>query len=333
MNLLIGDIGGTKTILAVYSHETGPRVPLAEEVFPSLQYESLSDIIKEFYAKTKLTAEQACFGVAGPVFEKTCKITNLTWVIDGPALQKEFNWSAIELLNDMESIAYGIPSLAPEDLRTLNEGEAVPGGTIATLAPGTGLGEGYMTFENGRYRAHPSEGSHASFGPVGEKQIGLLKYMNEQGHHHVSTERVCSGGLGIPNLYAYLKSTGLEEPAWLAEQVAAADDPTPVIMNAAQDKSRPCKLAQEILEMFVLILGAEAGNLALKVLASGGVYLGGGMPPKIVTHLENPAFLEAMRNKGRFRGVLTRMPVHVIMHPKPGMLGAATYGLAMQPPS
>ncbi len=333
MNVLIGDIGGTKTILAIYSHENGPRTPLAEEVFSSLQYDSLSAMIKEFLAKTGLTPQLACFGVAGPVFAKTCKITNLTWVIDGPALQKEYNWSDVELLNDMETIAYSIAILGPEDLITLNVGEPVEGGAIATLAPGTGLGEGYLTFENGKYRAHPSEGSHAAFGPVGEKQIGLLTYMNQQGHHHVSTERVCSGGLGIPNLYAYLKSTGLEEPAWLADQLAASEDPTPVIMNAAQDESRPCPLAEETLEMFVMILGAEAGNLALKVLSSGGVYLGGGIPPRIVSHLQNPAFLEAMRSKGRFRGVLTRMPVHIIMHPKPGMLGAAAYGLAMQPPA
>ncbi|HVM71290.1 MAG TPA: glucokinase [Anaerolineales bacterium] len=329
MNVLIGDIGGTKTILAVYAKETGPRKALAETVFPSTRYESLGDMIKEFLARVRLPVEQACFGVAGPVFAGRAKITNLKWVVDGPALQSEFKWSAVELLNDMESIAYAIPILAPEDVHTLSAGEPVEGGALAILAPGTGLGEGYLTFENGRYRAHPSEGSHASFAPVGPLQIGLLTYLNQHGYDHVSTERVCSGRLGVPNLYAYLKSTGLEEPAWLAEQLAASEDPTPVIINAAQDASRPCKLAAETLDLFIMILGAEAGNLGLKVLSSAGIYLGGGMPPRLLAQLEKPAFLEALRSKGRFRGVVTRMPVHVIINTRPGMLGAAAYGLAL----
>ncbi|MGD0878514.1 MAG: glucokinase [Anaerolineales bacterium] len=329
MNVLIGDIGGTKTILAVYSHETGPRKALAEMVFPSSDYESLGDMIKEFLAKAKLPVEQACFGVAGPVFAKRAKITNLKWVVDGPALQSEFKWSALELLNDVESIAYAIPIITPEDVHTLSAGDPVDGGALAILAPGTGLGEGYLIFENGRYRAHPSEGSHAAFAPVGPLQIGLLTYLNQQGYDHVSTERVCSGGLGIPNLYAYLKSTGLEEPAWLAGQLAASKDPTPAIIAAAQDASCPCKLAADTLDMFITILGAEAGNLALEVLSSAGIYLGGGMSSRLLAQLEKPTFLEALRRKGRFQGLVTRIPVHVILHDRPGMLGAAAYGLAL----
>jgi glucokinase len=157
----------------------------------------------------------------------------------------------------------------------------------------------------------------------------LLKYMNAQGFHHVSFERVCSGGLGIPHLYAYLKSTGVEEPAWLAEKLAGVQDPTPVIFDAAQDKTRTCPLAVATLELFVTILGAEAGNLALKILSTGGVYLGGGISPRILAELKNPAFLEAFRSKGRFRQLLTDMPVHVILNAKAGLLGAAAVGLKL----
>ncbi len=202
---------------------------------------------------------------------------------------------------------------------------------MAILAPGTGLGEGYVTHDDGVYHAHGCEGSHAAFSPVGPLQVGLLAYMNAQGFDHVSFERVCSGGLGVPNLYAYLKTTGLAEPAWLAEEIAFVGDPTPVILSAAQDQAHPCELAAATLDLFVAILGAEAGNLALKILATGGIYLAGGMSPRILADLDKPAFLEGLRSKGRFRQVLTDMPVHVILNPGAGLLGAAAFGLAVSP--
>jgi glucokinase len=232
------------------------------------------------------------------------------------------------LLNDMEAIAYAQPILRPEDVFTLNKGTSEEGGTSAVLAPGTGLGEGFVTCKEGRYYAHPSEGSHVSFGPVGQLQIGLLSYLNQQGYSHVSYERVCSGGLGVPHLYAYLKSIGYaEEPAWLAEELAADKDPTPIILSAAHDQRGPCKLASAVLDLFVAILGAEAGNLALKVLPRGGIYLGGGIPPRILTDLQKPIFLEALQSKGRFHDLLVKMPVQVILNSKGGLLGAAAYGL------
>jgi glucokinase len=326
-NVLAGDIGGTKTILAVFPPGTRPHQPLAEMTFPSARYESLGAIVKEFLERVKLPVGRACFGVAGPVLGGRAKITNLSWIVDGPALRSTFNWSAVALLNDLESVAYAIPVLAAEDIHTLSAGTPVSGGSIAVLAPGTGLGEGFLTWEDGSYRAHPSEGSHASFAPVGPSQIGLLSYLNQQGHEHVSVERVCSGSLGIPNIYAYLQTTGLEEPAWLAGQLAALEDPTPAIFAAAHDTARPCRLAAAMLEMFVAILGAEAGNLALKVLSTGGLYLGGGMSPRILADLQQPFFMEALRSKGRFRKLLTDMPVHVILNSKAGLFGAAAYGL------
>ncbi len=329
MNVLVGDIGGTKTILAVFSTENGPRHALARATYASGQYETLEAMVRDFLAEVAIHTDRACFGVAGPVVEGSAGLTNLTWVVDAAALRALFGWSRVALLNDMQSVGYAIPALEAADIHTLSAGYRVDGGGIAVIAPGTGLGEGFLTFCGDAYHAFPSEGSHAAFAPVGPLQVGLLAHMNALGFEHVSFERVCSGGLGIPNLYGYLKATGLDEPSWLADQLAGVADPTPVIMTAAQQTERPCELARATLHLFVEILGAEAGNLALKVLATGGIYLGGGMSPRIIAELEKPAFLEALRSKGRFREPLTNMPVHVVMNPDAGLLGAAVYGLTM----
>jgi glucokinase len=327
MNILSGDIGGTKTILALFSREKGPRQLLDEAVFSSGKYASFEEIVSEFLEGKKARVESASFGVAGPIIGEKAQVTNLKWAVDGGSLRSRFHWESIHLINDLEAIAYSLPILEKEDLHTLNPGKRVDNGCQAVVAPGTGLGEACITFEGGTCHAHPSEGGHASFAPTDALQMGLLAYLKGLGHHHVSFERVCSGGLGIPNLYAYLKTTGMEEPAWLAEQLGASDDPTPVIVTAALDASHHCSIATETLSLFVSILGAETGNLALKVLSTGGIYLGGGIPPRILSALEKPAFLEAMRSKGRFRGLLTNMPVHVIMNSRAGLLGAAAFGL------
>ena len=327
--LLAGDIGGTKTVLAVFSAENGPYHPLVEKSYPSTHYDSLEQIITSFLGEVNLPVSSACFAIAGPIIAGRAKITNLTWVVDSQNLKSTFGWHAVLLLNDLESVAYALAILGPGDIHTLNPGKPVLGGSIAVLAPGTGLGEAYLTYHNGRYLAHASEGAHVSFGPVGDLQIGLLKYMNAQGFSHVSFERVCSGGLGIPNLYAYLKSIDYAlEPEWLAQQLAGTDDPTPAIVNAALDHNRPCELASAALDLFVDILGAEAGNMALKLLTSGGIYLGGGISPRILSRLRQPRFLEAIFAKGRFREMLSSYPVHVILNPKVGLLGAAAYGFA-----
>ncbi|MBL8058020.1 MAG: glucokinase [Anaerolineales bacterium] len=329
-NVLVGDIGGTKTILALYSAETGPYQPRFQKTYASAQYASLEAIVREFLPEANQPVGRACFAVAGPVVDGRAQITNLPWVVDAARLAAEFSLSHIALLNDLEAVAAAVPILRPEDLHTLSAGKPAPAGNRAVVAPGTGLGEAFLTCTDGRYHAHASEGSHVSFGPVGELQIGLLRYMNQQGFGHVSFERVCSGGLGVPHLYAYLKSIQYaEEPAWLAEKLAGSDDPTPIVFEAAQDPARPCPLAAATLDLFVAILGAECGNLALKVLATGGIYLGGGISPRILAHLQLPAFLEALRDKGRFREILTQMPVHVILNPQAGLLGAAAHGLSL----
>jgi len=349
--LLAGDIGGTKTNLAVFSSETGARAPLAEATFPSGRYPSLEALVRAFLSQVDLKVEQASFGVAGPVAAGQATITNLDWAMDEAQLQESLHLSAVRLLNDLDAIAHALPFLEPADLHTLNEGQPAPGRTIAVIAPGTGLGEAFLTWDGSRYRPHASEGGHADFAPTNLFEIELLCYLQEGlGFEHVSYERVCSGR-GLPNIYAHLKDSGFAgEPAWLAEQLAAAGDPTPVIVNAALrsfgypfdfaqgiaqdsalDGKGPCELCVATLNAFVSILGAEAGNLALKVLATGGVYLGGGIPPRILPALEQERFLEAFRRKGRFSDLLARVPVHVILNPKVALLGAACHGLENSP--
>jgi len=329
MSVLAGDIGGTKTILAIFSTEGGPRNPLVCKTYSSQQYRSLESVIECFLHETGARVERACLGVAGPVMQGRVHLTNLGWFLDAKEICTHFGLTEVYLLNDMQALGYSIPVLERASLATLSEGKPVLGGAIALLAPGTGLGEGFLTWDNGFYRAHPSEGSHAAFAPIGELQIGLLRYMNAQGFEHVSFERVCSGGLGIPNLYSYLRSIGYEEPDYLRKKLATADHPTPVLLEAALDESNPCEIAVKTMELFVEILGSEAGNLALKVLATGGIYLGGGISPRILPYLRRPAFLAALRNKGRFRETLTDVPVHVILDPQAGLWGAAAYGLQM----
>jgi glucokinase len=328
MHLLAGDIGGTKTNLAIFSSQAGPRAPLAESIFLSARYLSLEALVREFLTQTDLEVVRASFGVAGPVVAGRAKVTNLPWVMEERQLQEALRLSSVRLLNDLEAIAHAVPFLEAADLHTLNEGQPAPGGAIAIIAPGTGLGEAFLTWDGSRYRAHASEGGHTDFAPTNALEVGLLRYLLGR-FEHVSYERVCSGG-GLPNIYAYLRDSGYaEEPAWLAEQLASVEDPNPIIVNAALHGERLCELCVATLNTFVSILGTEAGNLALKVLAIGGVYLGGGIPPRILPALEQGRFMEAFRRKGRMSDLLAQVPVHVILNPKVALLGAACHGLEL----
>ncbi len=323
--LLAGDIGGTKTILAIYSAESGPHAPLAEATYPSAEYPSLETLASEFLAQVNLKVERASFGVAGPVVGGRATVTNLPWVLDEAQLRRALDLSAAHLLNDVLAVAHAVPGLGPADVRTLNQGTPVDGGAIAVIAPGTGLGEAYLTWDGARYRAFASEGGHTDFGPNTPLEMEMLRFL-QQRFDHVSYERICSG-IGLPNIYRFLKESGYaSEPAWLAEQLAA-DDPTPIIVAAALDTNRLCELCAATLDLFVSALGAEAGNMALKVLATGGVYLGGGIPPRILPLLAGGKFMQAFLRKGRFSELLSRMPVRVILNSKAALLGAALYGL------
>ncbi len=324
--LLAGDIGGTKTNLAIYTPESGPRRPLQEATFVSARYPSLEAVVREFLSQAALPVEKAVFGVAGPVVEGQSAITNLPWVMDERQMQDTLNLSAVRLLNDLVSIAHAVPVLKSSDLCTLNEGEPSQEGAMAVIAPGTGLGEAFLTRGELGAQAHPSEGGHADFAPTNALQVELLRYLLER-FEHVSYERVCSG-LGLPNLYTFLRDRDpSQEPGWLTQRLAEADDPTPVIVNTALDQTRPCALCKATLDLFVSILGAEASNLALKTLATGGVYLGGGIPPRILPALQQGKFMPAFCNKGRFSDLMALTPVHVILNAKAPLLGVARYGL------
>jgi glucokinase len=327
--LLAGDIGGTKTVLALFSAEEGPRAPLAEATFPSGDYASLEAMAREFLSQLDLPVTRASFGVAGPVTGGRVEVTNLPWVVDEARLGEALGLSSVDLLNDLASIAYAVPWLEPADLHTLNEGTPDSTGPIAVVAPGTGLGEAYLTWDGSRYRAHPSEGGHADFAPTDSLQLEMLRHWQER-LDHVSVERFGSG-MGLPNIYAFLRDSGrAEEPPWLAEALAGAGDPTPIIVGTALDPERSCRLCRVALDTFVSIVGAEAGNLAVKLLATGGVYLGGGIPPRILPALTDGRFMTAFLHKGRMSRLLKQMPVHVILHHQAALLGVACYGLDIE---
>ncbi len=326
MELIAGDIGGTKTTLALYRSEKGVKEPLCEATYASISYGSLEDIIREFIRDFGIKEVwYAVFGVAGPVIEERVDVTNLPWVIDKSRITSTIGFRDMHLLNDLEAMAYSVSHLGGEDLFPLNRGTPVAKGPRAIIAPGTGLGEAYLTWDGSRYAAHPSEGGHTEFGPGDETEIELLRYLFER-YGHVSYELVCSG-MGIPNIYSFLKDRGYyDEPAWFSEKLAGADDRTAVIICTAMDKDSSCAIAKATLRMFVSVLGAETGNLALKILATGGVYIGGGIPPRILPALQEGPFIQSFLRKGRLSRVLHAMPVSVILNPKAGLMGAAVSG-------
>lgn len=322
--LLAGDIGGTKTVLALFATESNQLQSHYEVTFWNRDYTSLEAVITAFMRETTAPITSACFGVAGPVVQGRAAITNLPWVIDASAIQQTFDFPQVFLLNDLEAIANAIPYLTPDDLVTLNEGTVEAESALAVIAPGTGLGEAFLVWNGRSYQAHPSEGGHVSFGPTNLEQVELLTYMLSK-FNHVSVERVCSGS-GIPNLYGSLRQSGrYEEPDWLRQALVEAIDPTPIIVDAAIERNEAICVAT--LNLFLDILADEASNLALKVLSTGGVYLGGGIPPRILPQLQQPRFMEVFTNKGRFSELMQKMPVHVIRNPKSALYGAAYYGL------
>lgn len=325
--LLAGDIGGTKTDLAVYSPIDGLRAPLTEKSFPSADYRGLAALVREFVASLDWSIERAVFGVAGPVIDGRSDATNLPWSMDERELRSDLGLSSVHLMNDLEAIAQSLPFLRPEDLRELSRGQPEPGGVRGVIAPGTGLGEAFLTESGGRFVPHPSEGGHASFSPCTDLQFDLLAALRKE-RDHVSVERVCSG-LGIPFLYAFLRDSGrAEEPPSLAAELREVADPTRVIVaKSVGEGAVPICVAT--LELFLSILGVEAGNLALKVLATGGLYIGGGLPPRLLPLFESGPFMASFLKKGRFSGLLSRIPVYVILNPKAALLGAAARGLEL----
>src|SRR5262245_45283904 len=295
--LLAADIGGTKTDLAVFSHEDGPHSPLVQAEVHSADYPTLQALAAEFLSKVKIPVERACFDVAGPVINGHAKVTNLPWTMDEASLASDLNLKSVRLLNDLEAVARAVPILRPSDVTTLNAGKPVLKGAIGIVAPGTGLGESFLTWDGSKYVSHSSEGGHADFAPTDERQIGLLRYLLQR-FDHVGIERVCSG-IGIPNIYAYLRDIEkIPEALEIAQLIAASKDRTASIVNTAVNPQNPSKLCAATVDTFISILGSEAGNLALKVMATGGIYLGGGVPLHMLTLLRGPRFMESFKRKG-----------------------------------
>jgi len=327
--LLAGDIGGTKTVLALYDEKSRATAPFTEATYPSGRYDSLEQIVEEFLRSTwsrQVRVNRASFGVAGPVVGGKATLPNLPWVIEETKLKEKFDFEAVAVINDLEAIGQAVPVLPADDLATVKKGTPEPEGNIAVIAPGTGLGETFLSWDGSKYTVHPSEGGHADFAPVDNVQIGLLEYLLER-FDHVSYERVCSG-TGIPNIYAYIKDRGLaEEPAWLIEGLDKAEDPNAIIMNAAGSGGPECRICTLTVETFVSILAAEAGNMVLRHIATGGLYLGGGIPPRILPFLQKPMFTEWFVRKGRLSRLTETVPVHVILNPKTALVGAASFGL------
>ena len=321
--LLAGDIGGTKTTLALYSMAAGPFAPVAQATSPSREFASLEAIVAVFLQDHPAQPRRASFGIAGPVVDGRVQATNLPWVIEEQAFSTWLG-APVRLLNDLAAIAHAVPNLRAEDVETLNTGNAAPQAPLGVIAPGTGLGEAFLLWTGGAYQPFASEGGHADFAPNTPLGAELLAYLRSR-LGHVSYEQVCSGR-GLPNLYAFLRdSRRYIEPDWLTAELASAPDPTRVIVRAGVEGR--AEIAVAALELFRDILAAEAGNLALRVLATGGVYLGGGLPPRLLDFLKTEAFVRVFTAKGRFSDFLARVPVHVIRNPEAALVGAACHGL------
>lgn len=349
--ILAGDIGGTKTNLALYDWTTERVEPLRLESFSSADYTSLEDILVEFLTpprassslaspsteneKDSNTRDQlpsgsvklsaACFGIAGPVIDNHCETTNLPWVVDGPTIAARFAIPRVQLLNDLEATAYGILSLRSDELEVLNVGHPPKKRqALALIAAGTGLGEGILFWDGKSYRPMPSEGGHADFAPNNDQEIDLLRYLRSQ-YLHVSYERILSGP-GLHAIYEFLRDTKKNEPTWLMEKIKAGNPAAEIAQAGLQGQA---EIAKQALELFASIYGAEAGNLALKALSLDGVYVGGGIAPKLIAKLKDGTFMKGFLNKGRYKKLLNSMPVKVIMNQQTALLGAASVAGAL----
>jgi glucokinase len=322
--ILAGDVGGTKVDLALYDFINGKLQYTRDKVFKARDYPGLEVIVREFLGADQVTA--ACFGVPGPVRNGRLRLTNLPWTLDSRELSSGLGIEHVFLINDLEANGYGIAELTPDQIYTLAEGDSSQTGNRALIAAGTGLGQSLLIWNGHIHVPFPSEGGHADYAPRNEDEIDLLRFLKEKYNGRVSFERVVAG-MGLTSIYQFLRDVrGMEEPAWLAEKIARVGDPNSVITeNALSAKSEICEKA---LDMFVSAYGAEAGNLALKVLSVGGLYVGGGIAPRIIEKLKDGTFIKAFTDKGRLSQLLINMPVRVILESRAALMGAAAYAEA-----
>ena len=319
--VLTGDIGGTKTNLGLFISGKRRPLPKVVESYSSREAPDLEDIIKRFLERHQTSITGACFGIAGPVVNGRCKTTNLPWFVSEARIKNRFKWEHVRLINDLTATALAIPLLSGRELFSLNKVKVKKGQNLGLIAPGTGLGQALLVFQNGTYSPISSEGGHADFSPNSEKEIRLWWYLHKR-FGHVSIERVLSGP-GLLNIYSWLKDSGrFREPAWLKQKIKETDPPRAITESAMNERDPLCV---ETLNMFVSILGSVSGNLALTGMTTSGVYLGGGIPPRIFPVLKKGIFMKAFTNKGRFRDFLEKIPVRVILNEKAALLGAALY--------
>ena len=326
--ILAGDVGGTKVHLALYNFVAGRLVSLRDEKFLAHEYPNLEEIVERFLTQGIENREEitaACFGCPGPVRDGRLKLTNLPWILDARDLQRTLAIRHIFLINDLEANGYGIPQVSADKLFTLHEGDLAGVGHQGLIAAGTGLGEALLIWNGTSHTPIPSEGGHCDFAARNDREVALLQYLRRTLSGRVSFERVVSG-LGIKNVYAYLRDVEkLDEPKWLHDRLAA-EDPNAVIGQCAEDGSS--SICFETMKIFAAAYGAECGNVALKVLSMGGIFLGGGIPPKILKTLQNGAFMQAFLDKGRLSPLLQAIPVRVILDDRCALLGAAAYAEA-----
>ncbi len=319
--ILAGDVGGTHARLGSFSQDAEHPALIRAEVFPSKQFAGLVEVVKQFRAQDAEPVRIFCFGVAGPVDNGVAHPTNLAWVLNARDMSAALG-AEVLLINDLEANAYGIATLGPADIATLQEGEPGKPANQAVVSAGTGLGEAGLFWDGAVHRPFASEGGHATFSPRNAEEIALLEYLSRE-LDHVSWERLLSGP-GLHNIYKFLRDTGQAgEEGWLAEAIEEGDPSAAIADAAIHGKSELC---QKALDMFVSLYGSEAGNMALKTLALGGVYLGGGIAPKILGKLKEGPFREAFVAKGRLRGMMEKIPVHVITNDKIALQGAARCG-------
>ena len=317
--VLAGDIGGTNTRLALYDVNNQQLEVLATQAYPSRQYDSLGAVIHEFLDTHRHPPQAACLGVAGPVHKQAAKITNLPWQISAAEIASDFGLGSVSLLNDLEATGWGITTLQADDLRTLQDGDTQASGNAAIIAAGTGLGQAGLYYDGEHHKPFACEGGHTDFSPQTELDMALLRYL-QRTHQHVSWERIVSGN-GLVSLHACLCELRQREiPGWL-QQAMQAGDPAAAISSAAQ-QGRDA-ICSEALQWFIHLYGVEAGNLALKLMATGGVYVAGGIAPRILDRLQDGSFIEAFCAKGRMQALMERIPVRVILNDAVALQGAA----------
>jgi glucokinase len=319
---LAGDIGGTHARLALCEVDGTSVRRDVQAVYDSLRFESLADIARAFVGDHEVDVESACFGVPGPVAGRRAVATNLPWEIDADDLERNLGIPSIFLINDLEATAHGLATLAEADFRELRPGASGVTGNAGLVAAGTGLGEAGMFWDGRRHRPFACEGGHTDFAPSDDREAGLLAFLRAKYRGHVSWERVVSGR-GLLNIYEFLKvQDPAAEPSWLAEELAG-DDPPPVITRHAKEERS--ELCHDAVAWFLALYGAEAGNLALKVLATGGIYLGGGIAPKLVDLLPDSQFVARFEGKGRMKRVLERIGIRTVTNDRAALQGAALY--------